>query len=314
MSRLQDRKRSILARVNRKYNSKSSSLQSLEKAGTRLHPINFVDYDSQPPLPSSMKSTSESREDYIEKLKKRIRQLEQSPLEKTSGASRFDFSIPSSPDNNTEYNIGSSAAANNNGYNNGRKQQNQKPKKHLEPLSPASSEPISPPSTKHTKPPASPPIVSRGSYDLSKHKLLGPIPSSSSSKSSSSKSNMTASTQSSTKSAIPESDPTMRLEPCDICGRSFRVERLEKHKEACEKTRIKKRPVFDEKKMRLKGTELENFKGNSANDSQGGGGSDSKASKKKSMFATYSSSNNFLFRAQIKSYSIKSESSLRPSY
>lgn len=40
--------------------------------------------------------------------------------------------------------------------------------------------------------------------------------------------------------------------PCQICGRHFAVERIDKHSAIC--AGIKPRPVFDPKKMRAKGT------------------------------------------------------------
>lgn len=45
---------------------------------------------------------------------------------------------------------------------------------------------------------------------------------------------------------------------CMSCGRSFNSERIDKHSQICKGTRS--RPVFDLKKQRLKGTEMENFK------------------------------------------------------
>ena len=45
---------------------------------------------------------------------------------------------------------------------------------------------------------------------------------------------------------------------CPNCERSFTVDRIAKHKTICKG--LKKRPKFDPQKMRVKGTELENFK------------------------------------------------------
>lgn len=48
------------------------------------------------------------------------------------------------------------------------------------------------------------------------------------------------------------------LEQCKFCGRSFAKDRIQKHEEICAKT-LKKRKVFDATKMRVKGTEAEQF-------------------------------------------------------
>ncbi|XP_037088912.1 zinc finger C2HC domain-containing protein 1C-like isoform X2 [Pollicipes pollicipes] len=55
----------------------------------------------------------------------------------------------------------------------------------------------------------------------------------------------------------PPSDPN--LAQCPICTRAFAKDRLEKHKTICEKSNKKKRKVFDPIKMRVKGTESEQY-------------------------------------------------------
>ncbi|XP_022242225.1 uncharacterized protein LOC106459942 isoform X2 [Limulus polyphemus] len=49
------------------------------------------------------------------------------------------------------------------------------------------------------------------------------------------------------------------LEQCKFCCRSFAKDRIHKHEEICDKTSKKKRKVFDATKMRVKGTEAEQF-------------------------------------------------------
>ncbi|XP_018429838.1 PREDICTED: zinc finger C2HC domain-containing protein 1C [Nanorana parkeri] len=49
------------------------------------------------------------------------------------------------------------------------------------------------------------------------------------------------------------------LVPCQLCGRSFMVHRLEKHTQVCQKMMNSKRKVFDSSKARAKGTDLEQF-------------------------------------------------------
>ncbi|XP_064487509.1 zinc finger C2HC domain-containing protein 1A-like isoform X2 [Ornithodoros turicata] len=44
--------------------------------------------------------------------------------------------------------------------------------------------------------------------------------------------------------------------PCPICGRKFRPEALERHQHICEKSKNKKRKVFDSSKQRIEGTEI----------------------------------------------------------
>ncbi|XP_043241087.1 serine/arginine repetitive matrix protein 2-like isoform X2 [Amphibalanus amphitrite] len=55
----------------------------------------------------------------------------------------------------------------------------------------------------------------------------------------------------------PPTDPNMAQ--CPICTRSFAKDRLEKHQEICEKSHAKKRKVFDPVKMRVSGTESEQY-------------------------------------------------------
>lgn len=47
------------------------------------------------------------------------------------------------------------------------------------------------------------------------------------------------------------------LVPCSSCTRSFAADRIAKHKEVCEKTAAKTRPVYDVAKARVTGTEAE---------------------------------------------------------
>ena len=246
---LQDRKKAILARINRKYNSNAGSIDSLNKY-TKLHPIDSAEdsFDSESRRPSLSKASilvgGESREDYIKKLKDRIKQLEQAPLERM-GSSRFDFE---SDDQQRKHDHTQRSGK-------GRDKNNSEKGAHEKNLKPI-SQPQRHDSKDKKGPPKSPPISTSGSYDISKYKLLDPIPSPATVKSAK------TSTRSSysSKSSIPENDPSMRLAQCDICSRNFRMERLDKHREACEKTHKKKRTVFDGQKMRIKGTELETFK------------------------------------------------------
>ncbi|XP_023334315.1 zinc finger C2HC domain-containing protein 1B isoform X1 [Eurytemora carolleeae] len=50
------------------------------------------------------------------------------------------------------------------------------------------------------------------------------------------------------------------LVPCDICGRKFAEDRIERHKEICMKTTTKEREAFDVREQRLDGTEAVNYK------------------------------------------------------
>lgn len=49
------------------------------------------------------------------------------------------------------------------------------------------------------------------------------------------------------------------LVPCELCGRRFMVQRLEKHMQVCQKMLNSKRKVFDSSKARAKGTDLEQY-------------------------------------------------------
>jgi exonuclease VII small subunit len=57
---------------------------------------------------------------------------------------------------------------------------------------------------------------------------------------------------------LPEQDKGMRLVPCAHCNRKFRQERIAVHQATCVKVK-KERPTFDERKMRLKDTEMEQY-------------------------------------------------------
>ncbi|GIY46138.1 zinc finger C2HC domain-containing protein 1C [Caerostris darwini] len=48
-------------------------------------------------------------------------------------------------------------------------------------------------------------------------------------------------------------------EQCAVCGRNFNQDRIEKHRSICKKVATKKVKVFDATKMRVKGTEAEQF-------------------------------------------------------
>lgn len=48
------------------------------------------------------------------------------------------------------------------------------------------------------------------------------------------------------------------LTPCSICGRTFRPDALGRHQQICEKTKAKRRKVFDSSKQRVEGTEIKN--------------------------------------------------------
>ncbi|KAI8907859.1 hypothetical protein EDD86DRAFT_208313 [Gorgonomyces haynaldii] len=47
---------------------------------------------------------------------------------------------------------------------------------------------------------------------------------------------------------------------CDICNRKFLADRLDRHQEACSKSQ-KQRKVFDVKKARVQGTDMEKYQG-----------------------------------------------------
>lgn len=49
------------------------------------------------------------------------------------------------------------------------------------------------------------------------------------------------------------------LYPCEVCGRTFAAQPLQKHRKVCEKSVIKKRKVFDSLKQRVEGTDLAPF-------------------------------------------------------
>ncbi|KAG8448948.1 hypothetical protein GDO86_015859 [Hymenochirus boettgeri] len=60
--------------------------------------------------------------------------------------------------------------------------------------------------------------------------------------------------------SLPSSTPdSMKLVPCQLCGRQFLVHRLEKHTGVCEKLQKRSRKVFDSSQARAKGTDLEQF-------------------------------------------------------
>lgn len=62
------------------------------------------------------------------------------------------------------------------------------------------------------------------------------------------------------KAPPPEARPLgPNQERCDICGRGFNKDRIEKHRDVCQKAATKKVKVFDATKMRTKGTEAEAF-------------------------------------------------------
>merc|ERR1712050_289658 len=50
------------------------------------------------------------------------------------------------------------------------------------------------------------------------------------------------------------------LVPCSICNRKFASDRIEKHKDICEKTTTKEREAFDVREQRLDGTEAIKYK------------------------------------------------------
>lgn len=58
---------------------------------------------------------------------------------------------------------------------------------------------------------------------------------------------------------IPQIDPQMHLVQCKYCPRKFRSERIDSHQSICANVKKTERPVFNETKMRVKGTELEPF-------------------------------------------------------
>ena len=59
------------------------------------------------------------------------------------------------------------------------------------------------------------------------------------------------------------SPQNLNLRPCQVCGRKFAEDRIEKHRKACEKSKNKKpRKVFDTTKMRTQGTEVAQYVNN----------------------------------------------------
>ncbi|GFS53777.1 zinc finger C2HC domain-containing protein 1C [Trichonephila inaurata madagascariensis] len=58
---------------------------------------------------------------------------------------------------------------------------------------------------------------------------------------------------------VPRKPPGPGQEQCTVCGRNFNQDRIEKHRSICKKVTSKKVKVFDATKMRVKGTEAEQF-------------------------------------------------------
>uniref|UniRef100_A0A2L2YBS9 Protein FAM164C n=1 Tax=Parasteatoda tepidariorum TaxID=114398 RepID=A0A2L2YBS9_PARTP len=58
---------------------------------------------------------------------------------------------------------------------------------------------------------------------------------------------------------LPRKPPGPGQEQCNVCGRNFNKDRIEKHRSICKKAASKKVKVFDATKMRVKGTEAEQF-------------------------------------------------------
>ncbi|XP_055942839.1 uncharacterized protein LOC129972652 isoform X1 [Argiope bruennichi] len=61
------------------------------------------------------------------------------------------------------------------------------------------------------------------------------------------------------KDSAPRKPPGPGQEQCTVCGRNFNQDRIEKHRSICKKVSTKKVKVFDATKMRVKGTEAEQF-------------------------------------------------------
>ncbi|ETN61727.1 hypothetical protein AND_006610 [Anopheles darlingi] len=59
--------------------------------------------------------------------------------------------------------------------------------------------------------------------------------------------------------ALPDGPVPEGLARCDICSRNFADDRIEKHRTICQKTKAKKRKVFDVTKQRVAGTEAEKY-------------------------------------------------------
>ncbi|XP_053680931.1 uncharacterized protein LOC128731811 [Anopheles nili] len=69
-----------------------------------------------------------------------------------------------------------------------------------------------------------------------------------------------ASASSSNGNAMLANEPIPEgLSRCDICSRNFATERIEKHRQICQKTKAKKRKVFDTTKHRVQGTDAETY-------------------------------------------------------
>ncbi|XP_065091655.1 zinc finger C2HC domain-containing protein 1C isoform X2 [Ochlerotatus camptorhynchus] len=58
---------------------------------------------------------------------------------------------------------------------------------------------------------------------------------------------------------IPDGPVPDGLARCTICGRNFAEDRIAKHREICQKTKTKKRKVYDTTKHRVLGTDAENY-------------------------------------------------------
>ncbi|KAK2162639.1 hypothetical protein LSH36_95g08022 [Paralvinella palmiformis] len=59
------------------------------------------------------------------------------------------------------------------------------------------------------------------------------------------------------------STSTQSLIPCDICGRNFNPDALQRHVPICSKNNAKRRKTFDSSKQRIEGTEIKQFHKNS---------------------------------------------------
>lgn len=58
-----------------------------------------------------------------------------------------------------------------------------------------------------------------------------------------------------------QEEAPVELAECSNCGRKFAADRLAKHTNVCVKSSQKKRKVFDNRKMRMQGTDMENYLG-----------------------------------------------------
>lgn len=83
--------------------------------------------------------------------------------------------------------------------------------------------------------------------------------------------------------ATPGAKPAgkVHMVPCRFCERTFAEDRVEKHEGVCKKVFLTKRKVFDETKMRIKGTELEDFSGNGSTEDISGKSKSKKADWRK---------------------------------